>query len=222
MDIAAVIRIGIIVKVAVVAQVTCRHIVAGPFAAAPHIDRYLRIRAVFREKFVEPVDVGIEIGIGPGSCHTDLFRVVKFRAVGFVGKPHVVGAIEQFGHIHQVGDAAFDLDIYRRFLRNTAAGGYQNDTVGGTHSVNGSRGCVFKNRNVFDLLDGEVGHGALHAVDEHQRSARIKGRDTANPEIRIVQTRLAGALYNDGSRYLSGEGIGKVTLWNLKIVFRYR
>jgi len=145
MNIGTVIRVGIVIQVAIIAQIACRYIVTCPLATAPHIDRYLRIRTVFREKFVEPVDIGIKIGIGARGGHPDLFRSIELCAIGFVSKPHVVGTIEQFGHIHQIGDTALNFDIDSRLLCNTAAGSYQNDSICGSHSVNGCCGCILQN-----------------------------------------------------------------------------
>ena len=211
-DVGVVIRVGIVVEVTVVAQVACRHVVAGALATAAYVDRNLRVGGEFREELVEPVDIGIEVGIGMGFGHADLLGRIEFAAVGLVVEAHVVGAVEQFGHVHQVRYTALDLHVDGRLLGDTLARGHEHDAVGGTYAVNGRRRCVLEHRDGLDLLDRQVGHRTLHTVHQYQRGARIERRDTADPEFGVVQTRLARTLHDHRTGDLTGQGVREVAL----------
>ncbi len=109
------------------------------------------------------------LSVGDETC------ILDFHEVGIVGDE--IEALCHFleRHVTAVCEAGCGFD--------TAACGDKDYSVCRTRAVNGRRGGVLENRDVFNILRIYVAYGyAGHAVDNHERSGIVERSDSAHPD----------------------------------------
>ncbi len=83
-----------------------------------------------------------------------------------VVKHGIVRTVKVFGQPRQIGDASFELHLNNRFLGNSFAGVDKHNSIGCTHAIHSSCRGIFQNGDIFDFLDGNIGHAAFYPIHQ--------------------------------------------------------
>ena len=191
-------------------------VVYGLVRSSRHIDVRRTVVAVVAQDLVHPVHIGVEIGVGMRAGLFDHFAAVERTAAarcrGFVRHLHVSGAIDEVGDLRRGRDAFGVAYGELRTPFQTALGVDDDDAVRSAHAVDGRGRSILEDRETLDILRIDVGERAGHAVHERQRCAHAgrQGRDAADVDVRIVESRLAGPLYGDQTGDTAGESLREV------------
>ncbi len=218
----------------VVAQ---RHIVVRAGQTASDADVGAAVVAPILEDLLHPVHCGIEIlvvhsgvvvlrqTVGLLRSLDVLGRVERRRTrigvgVSLVGDGHISIGVGHLGHVGHAREALVIVERDRRLAHLTGLGLDDDNAVGASHAVNRGSRSVLQHGERLDILGVDVVEAALHAVHENKRLRVLarKGRDTADPDIRIVVTRLAAALNRNDARDTARDGRRQVTRRDLDIL----
>ena len=184
--------------------------VAQEVATTAHVEVATGGVGIVLGDFVHPVHVRIEVGVvartgavylllGEGQCRAVLgSQLVEQR--------HIVGRIQKLGQLCGLVDGVLHMEAYLRCAYLTALGGDDNHTVGTAHTIHGRGGSVFQHRERLNLSHVDVIEVALHTVNQNQRLvASREGRDTTNPEVRVVVSGLSRALNANHTAQLTSQ-----------------
>ena len=155
--------------------------------------------------FIQPVGVG---GSGTPAVDAllreDAFGIHVFGC--FVDQFHVAGIVADKGefvvrHLHdsrvRVGNLRFAL---------STLGGDEDNSVGGTRTVDSGRGSVFQYGDAFDVVGVHVVHAPFDAVYEYKRGVCIESAVTTHADGGTVRTGLSRTLRHVHTCRKSREG----------------
>ena len=175
-------------------------------------DVYVAARGVgvILRNFVHPVHVRIEVGVvARARAVYLLLRERQRRAVlsgQLVEQRHVVGSIQELRQLRGLVDAVLHVEAHLRGTNLTALRRDDDHAVGTAYTIHGRGRSILQHRERLNLGNVDVVEVALHAVNQDERLVTAReGRDTANPEVRIVVARLTRTLDADDARELTGE-----------------
>ena len=174
------------------------------------------------EKLVDPVDIRIKIAVIGlriivrddsvsllGSL--DILRSEEKRTtavqVSLVCRIHILVCVRKLRDSGESGDTLVIIDSELRLAYPTRLSLDDDDTVGATYTIDSSCRCIFEDSEALDILRVDIVEATLNTIDKHERSGRLirKGRNTTDPDVGLIVTRLACPLDRDNACESSGD-----------------
>ena len=166
----------------------------------------------------EPVDIGIAELVDAAGRLAELLQVgargegaeLLVVHLAHVHQGHRVVCVHVHGRVDGVGKTLGEGDLHVGLPFGTAPGGDDDDAVRTLGTEHGRRGGVLQDGDVGDLIGIEAREVTLHAVDEYQGAVVVETGDTADDDLGVVLTRLAGDLQGGDAGELTGQCVGDV------------
>ena len=180
------------------------------FAAAAQVDVGVLAGGEILEEQIVPIYVGIDVAVGAQTRIFDLvLGVVLRKSAGYsrlIVVGHVVDTVGYGRDARRHGETVLKTYVDRHPFGVAARfGSDDHHAIGTAGAVKGRGGGILEDGERFDCLRWdrvEDGLGDLDTVeDDERRLVCAESRDTADPEVGPVGTRLARRLY----RYDTGD-----------------
>ncbi len=185
----------------------------------------LLVRGRFLQQQIDPIRIGIVVGILCIVGHPSvdrLFRILRIGVSGTVIVLHFILNIHPIYHISVGGSRSRLVDriliiiVQLKLTILGSFGGDQDNACRSSRSIDGSRGGIFQDTHRLHIVSHDIVQRTRNTIDNHQRVVRRKGRHATNLHRRRAarSTRRtchlhAGDLTLHGRRQLLCRALGQ-------------
>ena len=184
-------------------QIVERQEVAARLRTAVHAQRMLGDIGWLID-FAQPVVIDMMVGVGTILGRKNIiFRIFQGRTgieQGFIYHLHILAGTDALRLHGAVLESDGTVIRYRQLPFLPSLRGYEDYTVGGTRTIDRSRGRILQHRDILNLRCRHLTQRHLDTVHQNQRLRIPRRTDTTQVDFRVIATRRTSTVHHRNTR----------------------